>query len=98
MVLGVGTSPLDFSLGRIAPNPVAGATLDVSFTLPTSAPAMLELLDVTGRRVASRNAGGKAPGRYTINLAEGVRLSPGIYMVRLSQGGRRLTSRVAVLR
>jgi hypothetical protein len=67
----------------------------VRFTLPTDAPARLELLDVAGHRIASHEVGAD---QHTLHLGAGQHLAPGLYLVRLTQGANPRTTRVAVLR
>jgi hypothetical protein len=86
--------PLEFTLEPPA-SPARGGRLGVSFTLPVAGRAELELLDVGGRRVASREVMGA--GRHEVALGEGQRVAAGIYFVRLTQGGRVARARVVVL-
>ena len=72
----------------------ARGTLWVEFALGDG-PARLELLDVTGRRVASRDVGALGPGRHALALGE--RLHSGVYLARLTQGGRARTTKAVVL-
>ena len=57
---------------------------------------LLRVYDVTGRRVGSREVGNGGPGTHAVRLAEWV--PPGVYVVRLSQAGRSLSTRVSVVR
>ena len=82
------------ALARFAPNPVAG-DLVISFSLPDAAPATVEVLDVTGRKVADDEVGGLGAGEHALRHAG---LPPGLYLVRLVHAGRALTRRVCVLR
>ena len=59
--------------------------------------AKLELFDVTGRRVVAREVSPQHAGRYTASLNNAHELPPGVYMVRVSQSGRRATARVVLL-
>ena len=86
-----------FALVGVRPNPSRGEGLSVAFTLPAAAPARLEVLDVSGRRVVAREVGSLGPGRHTLDLAEGRRLAPGLYLVRLTQGANARVRRVAVI-
>ena len=88
--LGVGAGTLDFSL-RV-PNPVSGM-LTTSFSLSSNAAAELAVYDIAGRAVVKRDVGGHA-GAQSISLGT---LPTGVYMVRLTQDGRSLNSRVAVI-
>ena len=86
---------LAFALDPVRPNPTRGGSLTVRFTLPTSAPARLELLDVAGRRIAEHEVGS---GQHTLDFGAGQHLAPGLYLVRLTQGANTRTTRVVVLR
>jgi hypothetical protein len=76
------------------PNPSSGP-IHVSFTLASDRAATLDLLDVTGRRVLTRDLG-MGPGHHALELEEAGRLSAGLYFVRLSQDGRSVVARAAV--
>jgi hypothetical protein len=89
---------LEFALEGVRPNPSHGERLSVAFTLPAAAPGKLELVDVSGRRVAEREVGSLGAGRHTLDLVAGRRLPPGLYLVRLTQGANTRVTRVAVLR
>lgn len=96
---GLAPTPgaMAFGIGTVGPNPSADGRFSVRFTLPTASSASLELLDVTGRRVARREVGSLGIGEHTLELTAGQRVPPGLYMVRLTQGDRVATSRAAVL-
>lgn len=68
----------------------------MEFTLPTAAPARLEVLDVRGRRVAEEML--TTTGRHSVTVGRASHLGPGIYVIRLSQGTNIRTARAAVLR
>jgi hypothetical protein len=88
---------LAFALEGVRPNPTRGSGLNVAFELPNGGGARLELLDVSGRRVLSREVGSLGAGRHTVNLSAGRKVAPGLYWVRLSQGANQRATRVAVL-
>jgi len=48
--------------------------------------------------VAARKVAGLGPGFHTMTLGERAKLPSGVYIVRLIQGGRRLTARVVLVR
>ena len=48
------------------------------------------------RRLASRDLGVLSSGEHTVQLAASVR--PGVYWARLSQAGKMVTAKVAVVR
>ncbi len=86
-----------FTLAGARPNPARAGAVDVAFSLSDRAPGTLELLDVTGRRVATHDLGALAPGAHVVRMAEGTALRPGVYWLRLAQAGHVATARVAVV-
>jgi hypothetical protein len=93
---GVGDGTASFALSRIAPNP-AGSRFDVSFSLVSGAPATLGVYDVSGRRVASREVGAMGAGFHVVTFGDAAQLRPGLYVVRLSQQSKSLTTPVLIL-
>jgi len=91
------TPPRVLALRGATPNPASASRMTIAFELPSDAPASLELVDVGGRRVMSRDVGAMGVGRHAVDLANGGRIAPGVYMVRLTQGSSTRISRVAVL-
>ncbi len=91
--------PPRFSLALegFRPNPSAGSPI-VAFTLTSSAPATLEVLDVIGRRVLSREVGSLGPGRHLLRLEGDASLAPGVYVIRMRQGGQGRTTRGLLIR
>ncbi|HET9234049.1 MAG TPA: FG-GAP-like repeat-containing protein, partial [Candidatus Eisenbacteria bacterium] len=75
-------------------NPAPRA-LTVSFSLQDGQPAWLELYDVSGRRVLTREVGGFGPGVHRVAL-EASTLPSGVYVIRLTQGGHSLTTRAVL--
>jgi hypothetical protein len=92
-----GLAAVGFALTGVSPNPGRADRMVVSFALESVAPAQLELYDVTGRRVASREVGGFGAGAHTLDLARGQRLATGLYLIRLTQGARVATARAVVV-
>ena len=92
-----GPGPIAFGLEGTRPNPAPASRLMVTFRLPSSEPATLELLDVAGRRVSGRPVGALGPGRHEVDLGAGVRLRPGLYLLRLVQGSNRQVVRTALI-
>jgi hypothetical protein len=96
---GAADRPLRMALAiRGAWPTAAGGRLPIEFALGDGSAAKLELLDVAGRALASQQVGSFGPGRHVLDLAPGGALTPGIYFLRLTQGGREARARVAVLR
>jgi len=96
--LAVEGGALAFALEGARPNPSRGERLNVEFVLPDGGAARLDLLDVSGRRVAGAEVGTLGPGRHTVTLAPDRPLAPGVYHVRLARGGTTRVTRIAVVR
>jgi len=95
---GVGTGePAVFALTGAWPNPVVGKEIVVQFELPTAAHADLDLVDVSGRRIARYEVGEMGAGRHSVRISARGQLSPGVYFVRLVQGTRIQTARLVLL-
>ena len=90
-------APLALALEPVSPNPTRGATPVIRFALASSAPAQLELLDIAGRSVTSREVGAMGAGRHTIALGPTTGMRSGLYWVRLRQGSEVRVTRVVVL-
>jgi hypothetical protein len=98
-VAGVpGDAGLALALSPVHPNPSRGGALTVDFTLPSAVTASLELLDVAGRRITTRDVGTLGAGHHVLSVGDGSRLAPGLYLVRLRQGASARVSRAVVLR
>lgn len=94
------TSGPAFALGGAWPNPARGAGgFSLSFSLPSAERAILELVDLSGRRVWSREVGILGAGSHVLPLqGEASGLAAGIYVVRLSQAGNTASSKVVLVR
>lgn len=96
--VGVGESDAPaFVLVGIRPNPVV-ETMAVAFALPEAGPATLELFDVHGRRVAVRREMDLSAGAHLVPMESRGKLPSGVYVVRLTFGGRSLQARAVVRR
>jgi hypothetical protein len=93
---GLASPTLEMSL--VSPNPSPTGRLVVAFSLPEMAKAHLELVDVSGRRVAWRDLSSVGVGRHTVTLDEASGARAGVYLLRLWQGSASATRRVIVLR
>jgi hypothetical protein len=89
-----GRSALAFLGAR--PNPVT-QDLVLSFSLATREPARLELLDITGRRVLARDLVGLGAGPQVLDLGSSTGFRAGIYLIRITQGGRRITGKAVIV-
>jgi len=83
------------ALEGLRPNP-ATAPLSVAFTLASEAAATLELRDVAGRRIWSESVGALGAGRHVRALP--VSPAPGVYWLRLAQGGHVMQGKAIVMR
>ena len=93
--LAVPPSPLPGTIAlTLAPNP-AGATAQVSFTLPEAGPAALEVVDLAGRVVVRLEAEARS-GRQSLPL-DTTPLPGGLYWARLRQANHTVASRFAVV-
>jgi hypothetical protein len=87
---------LNLGIERTGPNPLAGP-LDVTFTLPEGSPATLALFDVQGRLVMTRDVGSLGAGRHSLAMPSSTRIASGIYLLRLTQAGKSVSTKVALL-
>ncbi len=94
----VGDAPVAvLALTGAWPNPAVSGRMDVRFALSRATRATLALFDLGGRQVAAREVGALGAGWHVVNLAEGRRLSAGLYFLRLEQGGETRTTSVVVM-
>jgi len=89
-----GSIPLALAIRPAGPNPMRGA-VRVEFALPREGPGSLELFDVTGRCVERLPLAGLAPGWHRADLSDHD-ARPGIYFIRLRQGGEERQRRVVL--
>ena len=88
-----GTSGL--ALAPAAPNPTSGAS-SIAWSLPREARARLAVYDVRGRAVAILAEGVFGAGPHSARW-DAADAAPGVYLLALETGGRRLTRRLAVV-
>jgi hypothetical protein len=86
------------SLSGFRPNPARGSDLSIAFSLASRERATLELYDLAGRRVLSREVGMLGPGSHVMRIEDRATLRPGIYVVRLRQGDRDIRAKAALVR
>lgn len=87
----------ELALAGFLTNPSPGMASAV-FSLPDAAPTRLELFDVVGRRIETREVGMLGPGSHVLGLSEGRPLEPGVYLLRLSRAAHSLAVRGVVVR
>jgi hypothetical protein len=85
---------------RLFPNPFHARTL-VEFSLARGGDVVASVHDITGRRVQTLHLGILGPGVHTriwdARGADGVRLAPGVYVLRVRSAGAAGAARVVVL-
>jgi hypothetical protein len=89
------TYPL--ALAGVRPHP-ATADFAVAFSLPDGQPARLEVFDLAGRLVAAQEVGVLGGGNQVVRFGEGRSLASGVYAIRLTRGGRAVTTRAVIVR
>jgi len=97
-----GLNPLaaaaeDGPLSIRAASPTTVGRLAVQFTLRDASPARLELIDVAGRVLASREVGAMGAGPHSLDFAGERSVPPGAYFLRVTQGWAVARARVAIL-
>ena len=85
-----------YAFDGVFPNPSSGS-IDARLQIPEAGIVRLEVLDITGRVVASRSRWLEA-GTHTQSLTRDRALAPGVYTVRLRYGQTTSWGRVVVLR
>lgn len=96
---GVNPDPSlpQFSLEGARPNP-AGRGLIVAFSLPSRGEAALEVLDICGRLILTQDVGSLGQGSHVVSLGATRDIASGIYLLRLTAGGRSIAKKALVLR
>jgi hypothetical protein len=87
----------ELRLTRVTPNPSSDGWTAL-FTLAAREPARIEVIDITGRRVMARDLGSLGPGEHHMRLAPRAGLPSGVYVIRLAQGSRTVTTKVVATR
>jgi hypothetical protein len=90
-----GTAAPPFGITLVRPNP-SRHDVFVELQRTGSAPAFLELLDVSGRQVHKVAVTCPASLFCAINVTAGIEVKPGLYFVRLSEGSRESVKRVSI--
>jgi hypothetical protein len=95
---GPPSPPSRLALTALA-NPSAADEPAFMLELPQAGRARIELFDPAGRHLAARDLGALPAGRHPVRLAGAARLTPGIYLARLtSADGRQVVARCVRLR
>lgn len=93
----VGPGGAAFALRGFTRNPAPSDAL-IEFSLPDGAAARLDVFDVAGRTIASREVGSYGTGTHHVSVPE-LRTAPaGLLFVRLVRGNQTLVTRATHLR
>ena len=96
-----GAEPIQLALGQNAPNPFNGET-SLHFAIPVSGPVSLEVFNVAGRRVAQLVNRTLPAGVHTVTWngrdTKGSRVASGVYLYRLTAGGKSLTKDMVLMK
>lgn len=88
--------PVSFYLSQNYPNPF-NPTTSIDVLLPYSSVVLLEVFDVTGKKVAKLFEGKKNEGAHTF-IFDAINLPSGIYFYRLEVNGQVRTRKMALLK
>lgn len=92
----IGGADFGFGLRGVRPNPSRSGELTIDLTLARGGAARVEILDLVGRRIASRDLDG-VPGDHSVTFRGGQRLPVGVYLVRLVQGAQEKKIKAVVM-
>lgn len=93
-LVGLAESNIDNSIVSIYPNP-ANSVANINFAIAQSADVMIDVINMTGAKVASINKGNLAAGSY-IHQLDVNNFAAGVYMVNVVANGQVNTMRVTV--
>ena len=99
-VVDAGTTAVPVTGGgalRISASATSPTEVRLRLSLPTAGTARVEVVDVSGRRLASRECSGPLDAA-TVTLRAAVPLEPGRYFARVTQDGASASTGVIVLR
>jgi FG-GAP-like repeat len=88
---------LALALERVRPNPTRTGPFNLAFSLTSGHAADLTIMDTAGRRIFSRSVGALGAGRHTLALDTGDLVRSGLYVLRLTQDGRTVSTKMTVV-
>ena len=95
-----GAASLVLTLDAVRPNPASGPA-QISFSLPATGAATIELYDVAGRLLRQWSWASLPAGRHEIQwdgtTADGRQAAPGVLLYRLRAGGQTVERRLVHL-
>ncbi|MHB9027748.1 MAG: FlgD immunoglobulin-like domain containing protein [Candidatus Latescibacterota bacterium] len=93
--------PVGFALTGNHPNPFNPSTT-ISFTLPSAGSVNLTVYDITGRKIRDLESGQLSAGSHSVlwdgRDANGKAVSSGVYLSRLSRGGKAVSRRMLLMK
>jgi hypothetical protein len=89
-------TPAELRLGQNYPNPF-NPTTNIEFALQNSGLVSLKVFDVLGREVATVVHENMQRGSYTVQF-DGRDLSSGIYVYRLTAGGKSISRKFTLMK
>ena len=92
-----GAAPGGPSLGQNYPNPFGDSPTTITFTLPAPEHVTLSVVNALGQEVATLVDGVRSAGRHEV-VVDGAGLASGVYLYRLTAGGRTEQRRMTVAR
>jgi len=93
--------PMAYQISQNVPNPFNPST-EISYRLPESGAATLEIFNLAGQRVTTLVQGEQKAGTYTVTWRgrddRGREVSSGVYFYRFTAGGMAETHRMLLLK
>jgi hypothetical protein len=96
-LLEAGGGPTAFTLSPLRPNPGSGESITVEFSLPEPRLASVEIYDIGGRRIWSRDLSQLDAGVHSVEVRPVTRFPVGLYFLRLTTGEEARLARLVVL-
>ena len=86
--LGMQLSPIDEFSTQLIPNPANVAEAKLQIGLTTAQNVNVQVMDISGKIIASKNLGMLNFGEHTVYLSQimGIQSSPGAYLIRIDAG------------
>ena len=90
----VNVPALELALAGFRPNP-AVRNASIAFRLGSSSPARLEVIDIAGRTVFTREVGALGAGSHVESIGS---VGTGVYVLRLTQDGHMVSTKATLMR
>jgi hypothetical protein len=92
-----GQAPKVFELSQNYPNPFNPSTT-IEFTVPVDGHAVLKVMDMLGREVATLFEGDAKSGYYLRVVFDASKCASGVYFSRLESGGKQLMKKMILMK